>query len=457
MARIVLFAAALQVLLGMNIALASELKIGSCSDGECPLLHSGSGNPMKDANSRSLSVDRSKRSEARKHYKIIEKADAILRKRGFSRAARIEIVSSFRNEGSKPGAQTPDVVNAYVQQTYGTKVSVGAWDSDQRPISILREFPSYRFEGVFDVRTGRELKLANILTRVKSIPSCYANGNPLRDCRPLRYSPVSGCRLGKKGRQLLGSDVGFWKVGILGDAIVLPSKTIKSRLKLGTSNAQQTKASSGKNASNKKLRRREYELVKVCPNNPWEYRYERVATIQTGSTSTRQTKKLQSIASLSGISGFQLRDSFDLIGGDLSSIKGLKSAKACAQRCSKASGCAGFTYDKWNKWCFLKTSAAELRLEPKTVSGIRTSVSMPGRSGANMIVKHYRGKTFPYKGYKTAERKSFDSCKSWCLEEGKCVAYSFEKSSRSCRLLDTAGEYFSDAGVDSGVKRQAAK
>ena len=81
---------------------------------------------------------------------------------------------------------------------------------------------------------------------------------------------------------------------------------------------------------------------------------------------------------------------------------------------------------------------------------------MPDRSVSKVIVKHYRGKTFPYKGYKTLKRKSFDSCKSQCLKESKCVAFSVEKSGGDCRLMNTAGEYFSDAGVDSGIKRQAA-
>lgn len=432
---------------------ATRLAVGECADGYCKLVHYKTKKVLRDADSNLLRIEKSKRRKAKKFYKIISEADSILRKRGFTRSARIQVVSSFRNEGSTPGGDTTDVVNAYLQQVYSAKVFTGLWDHDQRPISILREFPSYRFDGIFDVQSGRKLKVENILRRARNIPKCYRKGNPLRDCQPLQFSPVSGCRLGKRARRILRTDVFFWKTGILGDSIVLPSKNVGSRIKLGkpiASLADKRK----KQKQGKKIRKQsEFRLVKVCPDHPWELDYRRISTSNSKSAPLPKFKQLPSLRSFNG---FKLRDSFDLVGGDLSNERGVKSAKTCAARCMKASGCAAFTYDKWNKWCFLKSSVAELRLEPKTVSGIRTSQSVPSRSSAKITVKHYRGKTFPYKGYKTLKRKSFESCKGSCLKENKCVAFSFEKRGGDCRLLHTAGEYFTDAGVDSGIKRQAS-
>ncbi|NNE23427.1 MAG: hypothetical protein HKN11_12540 [Rhizobiales bacterium] len=166
---------------------------------------------------------------------------------------------------------------------------------------------------------------------------------------------------------------------------------------------------------------------------------------------------IKTVSAIPNISGFEIRDSFDLIGGDLSNARGVRSVKACAGQCTKAARCAAFTYDKWNRWCFLKTSATQLRLEPKTVSGFLSRLAAPARLASNITLKHYRGKSFPYKGYKTLSSKSFEACGSVCLDEDRCVAFSFVKAGGDCKLLNSAGEYFSDSAVDSGVKRQVTK
>ncbi len=175
---------------------------------------------------------------------------------------------------------------------------------------------------------------------------------------------------------------------------------------------------------------------------------------ETSEPAAAQAVPPVKLASLSPIKGFNLQESHDLIGDDLANMKNVDSVAACAGHCSAKTGCAAFSYDKWNRWCFLKSSAAMLRLEPKSVSGFLKAASQPSRSATAITVRHYRGKTFPNAPYKTVNAASFKSCKSVCVRERQCVAFSYVKKSRSCRLLNSAGEYFSKAGVDSGAKRQ---
>ncbi|MEQ1710880.1 MAG: tetratricopeptide repeat protein [Hyphomicrobium sp.] len=153
--------------------------------------------------------------------------------------------------------------------------------------------------------------------------------------------------------------------------------------------------------------------------------------------------------------GFTAYNNRDLEGGDLRHMKGLDRA-ACARACASDNDCRAFTYDKWNRWCFLKSQVGSMRLDPKYQSSFRKGHAAPDTSSAATVIERYRKKNFP-QGQKISEQSaaSYEECESRCDAGSDCVAFVYASKSRQCRLLSDADEYFSSTDTDSGVKRQA--
>ena len=150
---------------------------------------------------------------------------------------------------------------------------------------------------------------------------------------------------------------------------------------------------------------------------------------------------------------YRALDNRDVDGDVLRSMKDA-ALENCLAACTKDQACKAYTFDKWNHVCYLKSSANLARLEPKAISGIRTDTADPPESSASDEMSRYRGKNFPGDGYRTIPNSSFDGCETTCQHEASCVAFTFHKSERTCRLFRTTGEYFPDDQADSGAKRQ---
>jgi len=69
-------------------------------------------------------------------------------------------------------------------------------------------------------------------------------------------------------------------------------------------------------------------------------------------------------------------------------------------------------------------------------------------------MEHYRGKAFPWSGQDARTTDSVDQCEARCKDATSCVAFTYFKQTKLCRLMVETGEYFSDPSADSGVKRQ---
>jgi hypothetical protein len=143
----------------------------------------------------------------------------------------------------------------------------------------------------------------------------------------------------------------------------------------------------------------------------------------------------------------------DVTGDELSRERGLDQ-DACAAKCEGDAACEAYTYDKWNKWCFLKSSVAGLRMEPKAVSGLKPWYSEPPRSGRAVEMVRYRGKRFPGSGYETHRASSFENCEQICRGDGHCMGFTYYSADSRCEAFATLGEYFGHEGADSGVKTQ---
>src|SRR5262249_7719495 len=150
---------------------------------------------------------------------------------------------------------------------------------------------------------------------------------------------------------------------------------------------------------------------------------------------------------------FKTFNNRDSKGGDLKTLKEVD-INACTAACRSDPQCKAFSYDKWNRWCFLKSRASTLLLEPSSVMAIRNDVPTPDNSTTNAEMQRFKNKIFPGDGYKSVVATSYEACLPICKDDLSCVTFTFLKREERCKLFKTPNEYFSDMNAESGVKRQ---
>src|SRR5262249_31172990 len=72
---------------------------------------------------------------------------------------------------------------------------------------------------------------------------------------------------------------------------------------------------------------------------------------------------------------FAAYPSRDMEGGDYQRERGI-SLDQCEDRCKRDSRCQAFSYDVWNRFCYLKSSINRLRLEPRSVTSVRSGITV---------------------------------------------------------------------------------
>jgi hypothetical protein len=158
-------------------------------------------------------------------------------------------------------------------------------------------------------------------------------------------------------------------------------------------------------------------------------------------------------SSSDALADYVTRDNRDPDATDLQMLRDLD-ISACAASCSKSSQCQAFSYDKWNRACFLKTAITALRLDPKSISGIRKGVAVPPAVDEQAKMYVYRSKYLPGDGFSTTKIASSADCNKACEKNLACVAYTYFKQTQFCRLFKTAEKYSESASTESGVKTQ---
>ena len=126
----------------------------------------------------------------------------------------------------------------------------------------------------------------------------------------------------------------------------------------------------------------------------------------------------------------------------------------CVSVCRQTASCKAYTFDKWNNVCYLKSNIGDFELNPRSSSGLRDDVRVPGVPSGEITMERYRFKAFPGYGYKTIRADGPKRCESACRTDEACVAYTFYFDEKSCRLFNSTGEYFSNRSAESGGKRR---
>jgi len=150
---------------------------------------------------------------------------------------------------------------------------------------------------------------------------------------------------------------------------------------------------------------------------------------------------------------FTKHDSSDIYSGDYKRAENID-VEACAALCSSDDDCKAYSYDKWNRFCFLKNQTGPLLLEPSSIVGVRAGIQIARANSAAQIDKRpNRGLVGKVESSRASA--NFDSCKAACTNSKSCVSFSYVKSGNQCQLYSSVDDHKSQEGVDSGIKRQA--
>lgn len=163
--------------------------------------------------------------------------------------------------------------------------------------------------------------------------------------------------------------------------------------------------------------------------------------------------KLLTAAAPQKVVNYRTFENRDIESDDVTKLRNLD-LPACVSACRKKDSCKGYTFDKWNRVCYLKASIGGFKLNPRSTSGLREDIRPPKPPTGEITMERYPSKAFPGAGYRTAKTDDSDTCEQLCRADDACVAFTFRLDQGSCHLFKTTGEYFKNELADSGGKRQ---
>jgi hypothetical protein len=196
-------------------------------------------------------------------------------------------------------------------------------------------------------------------------------------------------------------------------------------------------------------------LGDVCRNAPAE-KAAKAITDKINESANRDASP-PPVPAVGGVSdrSFTAYSSRDMEGGDYHKQRGV-SLDQCGNLCKRDSRCRAYSYDAWNRYCFLKSSLKPLRLEPRSITFVPSGVSI-GYDEREPIIQRRPQKAFPNDPYLQANAQSYGDCAQRCLKDKRCEAFNFYQSARRCNLIEKPKEYSDDRGAEVGIKVQADK
>jgi hypothetical protein len=160
-----------------------------------------------------------------------------------------------------------------------------------------------------------------------------------------------------------------------------------------------------------------------------------------------------SVDAASGTEAFLSVENRDLLGNDLRRLERVD-LKVCAAACKGDALCKAYSYDRWNRWCFLKKELAPLSLEPGSIAGIRAELGPPAMSDAPVRFEMKANKKLLASPYRTIPVSSREDCERECTTETKCLGATFIKARNACQLFEAIETIAPDKGAISAVKTQ---
>lgn len=150
---------------------------------------------------------------------------------------------------------------------------------------------------------------------------------------------------------------------------------------------------------------------------------------------------------------FTLYDHFDLLGGDLRRLERVELGK-CRTTCEPDLACSAYSYDKLNRWCFLKSKPTALSLDPGSISAVRDDAPQPSKSTSEIRFDPRNAKALSG-SHQEAKSTSGKECEQKCLQDSQCLGYTFATKTLACSLFNEIANISANRFAISGLKTQA--
>lgn len=145
---------------------------------------------------------------------------------------------------------------------------------------------------------------------------------------------------------------------------------------------------------------------------------------------------------------FQRVDNYDVIGFDYQTVRSVSQLQ-CQQACEADSSCRATTYNKKERFCFLKNDAALLVANSDALAHVADEIADKVLVSTFTIAA---GRDMAGGDYKRIRNSNFIGCYLECELDTQCRAFAFVRQYSDCWLKSRLGAVSTKAGVDLGVK-----
>lgn len=145
---------------------------------------------------------------------------------------------------------------------------------------------------------------------------------------------------------------------------------------------------------------------------------------------------------------FQPVDSYDVMGFDYATLKGVSEAQ-CESACQDDLTCKATTYNKKASFCFLKSDAKILVRNVDAVASIESNIA------GSVIFSTFvirSGRDMAGGDYSRLRNTNFISCYAACEVDYQCRAFAYVRKKSECWLKNQTGHIGIKSGVDLGLK-----
>ena len=150
---------------------------------------------------------------------------------------------------------------------------------------------------------------------------------------------------------------------------------------------------------------------------------------------------------------FSTYDNFDMFGGDLRKIPKIE-LKACVAACQADRQCSGYSFDRWNRYCYLKSTISALTFDPSSTAGLRAQ-GVPEFSKAEYRIDRRANKSLEGSSSVKIGISGVEDCDRNCAADKTCFGFTFEKPRGVCRAFSAISTFKPDRSATSGIKTQS--
>ncbi len=145
---------------------------------------------------------------------------------------------------------------------------------------------------------------------------------------------------------------------------------------------------------------------------------------------------------------FQHVANHDIIGFDYRTLSAV-SERECQAACQVEASCRATTYNKKERFCFLKNDAKLL------VTNTDASAYVARELTADVMISTFviaAGKDMSGGDYKRIRQSNFINCYLECEVDSQCRAFAFVRRKSECWLKNSVGRVTAKTGVDLGIR-----